>query len=71
MIVSSPISRRAQTGFLSRSRSIGQRRAGGEQAGAVAGEQNQLEAVLDLVDAVFNGDASHGGRLLPRTEFLG
>ncbi len=28
-------------------------------AGTVAGEQNELEAVLDFVDAIFNGDAGH------------
>jgi hypothetical protein len=25
----------------------------------VAGEQDELEAVLDLVDAIFNGDTGH------------
>ena len=28
-------------------------------------EQDQLEAVFDLVDAVFDGDARHAARLLP------
>ena len=37
----------------------GDLRALRDQAGAVAGEQHQLEAVVDLVDAVFNGDAGH------------
>ena len=41
-----------------------QRRAGRDQAGAVACEQHELEAVLDLVDAIFDGHASHA-RLLP------
>jgi len=37
----------------------GDRRAGGEHARAVAGDQNQLEAVVDLVNAILDGDASH------------
>ena len=41
-----------------------QRRAGRDQAGAVACEQHELEPVLDLVDAIFDGHASHA-RLLP------
>src|SRR3954454_1508903 len=40
-----------------------QRRAGRDQAGAVACEQHELEPVLDLVDAIFDGHASHA-RLL-------
>src|SRR3954454_4447632 len=42
-----------------------QRRAGRDQAGAVACEQHELEPVLDLVDAIFDGHASHA-RLLSR-----
>src|SRR5215217_5858863 len=40
-----------------------QRGAGRDQAGAVAREQHELEPVLDLVDAIFDGHASHA-RLL-------
>ena len=58
-IVSSAISRRATTGFLSRSRSMVSGEPDGDQAGAVAGEQDELEAVVDLVDAVFDGHTSH------------
>ena len=39
----------------------GQRRPGRDDAGAVGGEQNELEAIFDLVDAIFDGHASHGG----------
>ncbi|CAH1662018.1 hypothetical protein CHELA1G2_12016 [Hyphomicrobiales bacterium] len=42
----------------------GQRRAGGDQPGAMAGEEHELETVLDLVDAIFDGDASHERLLL-------
>ena len=31
-----------------------------EHAGAVGGRQNQLEAVRDFFEAVFNSDAGHG-----------
>jgi hypothetical protein len=30
----------------------------------MCGQQNKLEPVLDLVDAIFNGDASHPERVL-------
>ena len=43
----------------------GERRSRRDQAGAVGGEQNELEAVVDLVDAILDGHASHG-RLLFR-----
>ena len=33
--------------------------AGRDHARAVAGEQDQIEPVLDLVDAIFNGDTGH------------
>src|SRR5580704_12694264 len=35
--------------------------AGGENARAVARHENQIEAVFDLVDAILDGDARHGG----------
>ncbi|MNT58692.1 hypothetical protein D3C72_1961480 [compost metagenome] len=37
----------------------GDRRALRDLAGTVAGEQNELEAVIYFVDAVFNGDTGH------------
>ena len=37
----------------------GDLRALRDQPGAVAGQQHQLEAVVDLVDAIFNGYAGH------------
>ena len=43
----------------------GDRRAGGNHAGAVAGQQHEIEPVLDLLNAVFDGDAGHARRLLP------
>jgi hypothetical protein len=42
----------------------GQRRARGDQAGPVAGQQHELKPVVDLVDAVFDGHTSHGRLLL-------
>ncbi|MNT89262.1 hypothetical protein D3C72_2299650 [compost metagenome] len=30
-----------------------------DQAGAVAGEQHEFETVVDLVNAIFDGDAGH------------
>jgi hypothetical protein len=30
----------------------------------MAGKKNQIEPVLDLVDAIFNGDSGHSARLL-------
>ena len=33
--------------------------ARGNRTGAMAGQQDKVEAILDLVDAVFDGDASH------------
>ena len=56
----SPISRSATTGFLSLSRSTVICGAGRNHAGAVRGHQHEVEAVLDLFNAVFNGDAGHG-----------
>jgi len=38
--------------------------AGGNGAGAVAGQEHELEAVRNLVDAVLDGDASHQGILV-------
>src|SRR4051812_1611834 len=32
----------------------------------MAGQQHQLEPVVDLVDAIFNGDTGHGPSLLAR-----
>ena len=58
-MVSSAISRSATTGFLSLSRSMRQLLAAAQVAGALGGQQNQLEAVRDLLDAVFDGDARH------------
>jgi hypothetical protein len=29
------------------------------RAGAVRGQQNEVEAVIDLFDAIFDGNASH------------
>ena len=63
-IVSSAISRSATTGFLSRSRSMVSGEPGGDQAGAMAREQDELEPVLDLVDAIFDGHTSHERLLL-------
>jgi hypothetical protein len=37
-----------------------QRTARGDQARAVRGQQHQREAVRDLFDAIFDGDAGHG-----------
>jgi len=34
-----------------------------QHAGAVSGSQHQLEAVGDLFETVFNGNACHGGVL--------
>jgi hypothetical protein len=42
----------------------GDLRAGRDHASAMAGEQNQIEPVLDLVDAIFNGDTGHLARFL-------
>ena len=39
----------------------GEGRPGRDQAGAVAGQQHELEPVVDLVDAIFDGDTSHRG----------
>ena len=33
--------------------------AGGDHARAMAGEQNEIEAVFDLVDAIFDGHTGH------------
>jgi hypothetical protein len=35
------------------------RGAGGNHARAVGSEQHEVEPVLDLVDAIFNGDTGH------------
>src|SRR5690606_37544606 len=37
----------------------GDRRALGDLARTMTGQKNQLEAVLDLVDAILNGNAGH------------
>ncbi|CAH1671351.1 conserved hypothetical protein [Chelatococcus asaccharovorans] len=42
----------------------GKRCTGGNQPRAVAGEEDELEAILDLVDAILDGDASHERLLL-------
>src|SRR5208283_2848285 len=42
------------------------RLTGRDEAGAVRGEQNKVETVVDLVDAILDGDAGHGRRLLCR-----
>ena len=55
----SAISRSAMTGFLSSFTGNGDRAAVGDRAGAVRGQQNQLEAVRDLVDAIFDCHACH------------
>ena len=39
-------------------------RARRDEAGPVAGQQHELKPVVDLVDAVFDGHASHAGLLL-------
>ena len=38
-----------------------QRGAGRDRARAMGGKENELEAIGDLVDAVFDGDACHEG----------
>jgi hypothetical protein len=55
---SSAISRNATTGFLSRSRSIVSSRRP-KSARALARQENQVEAVRDLVDTIFDGNARH------------
>ena len=40
--------------------------AGRDHPRAVAGEQNEIEAVFDLVDAIFDGDTGHSSELLWR-----
>ena len=35
--------------------------AGGNHPGAMRGEQDEIEAILDLLDAIFDCDARHGG----------
>ena len=62
----SAISRRATTGFLSLSRSTRMRLTGRNQPGAMRREQHEIEAVFDLVDAIFDGDARH----LPASSFF-
>jgi hypothetical protein len=48
----------------------GERRPGRDEPRAMAREQHELEAVFDLVDAILDGDASHGRLLLGcRTEW--
>ena len=39
-------------------------RARRDHTRAVAGQQDQIEAVLNLVDAIFNGDSGHFARFL-------
>ena len=58
-MVSSAISRRATTGFLSLSRSMVSSSPRRQVARPLGGEQHQLEAVGDLLDAIFDSDARH------------
>jgi hypothetical protein len=39
----------------------GERRAGSKPARSMAGHQDQIEAICDLINAIFNGNARHGG----------
>ena len=68
-IVSSAISRSATTGFLSSSRSSAQRRAGGDLARPLRGEQHQLEPVRDLDNTIFDGNPRHSRPPSPAGSF--
>jgi hypothetical protein len=37
----------------------------------MAGHQDQIESVVDLLDAIFNGDASHSATLLKTSDLTG
>ena len=57
--VISAISRNATTGFLSLSRSMVNLRPRPNHASSVTRHKNELEAVLNFIDTIFNGDAGH------------
>jgi hypothetical protein len=44
-------------------------RTGRDRARAVACQQDEVETVLDLIDAILNGDTCHG-RIAPAMELL-